>query len=89
MSAAERRQAFDENHPYRSGVAQGYPLLKNAGEELVRAGVSFIDLTEIFSGHEEVLYNDTCCHTNEAGYAIIADRVLESILPTARAEDAE
>ncbi len=81
MHEEERRQAFNEASPYRTGVTKGYPLLAQAGESLLAAGVNFTDLTMIYSDHEETLYQDDCCHTNPEGANIVAQRIYEIILP--------
>ena len=79
MSDEERAAAFDPAHIYRQPVAAGYPYLRAAGEELTSAGVSFHDLTMIFSNHPEPLYSDTCCHLNPAGCEIVAQAIGSAI----------
>lgn len=79
MGSSERRQAFQEDHPLRMPVVEGYPLLVEAGEELSRQGVRFHDLRFLFRNHSEPLYFDTCCHFNQRGCEILADTVAEII----------
>jgi hypothetical protein len=57
---------------YKNAVVGGYPVLRQQGEELRRAGVAFHDLTMVFENVQEPLYIDSCCHLNPAGYARIA-----------------
>lgn len=79
MTAPEKRQAVNEESPYKHAVAKGYPFLVEAGAELQKAGVNFTDLTMIYAGNDRVLYLDDCCHTNSEGSDIVAQRILESI----------
>ena len=81
LNEEERRQAFNEASPYQGGVMKGYPLLEKAGESLLKAGVTFTDLTMIYSDHSETLYQDDCCHTNAEGSNIVAQRIYEVIFP--------
>jgi hypothetical protein len=81
MMDEEKKQAINETSPYRSGVVKGYPELIKAGESLVAAGVKFTDLTMIYADHAELLYQDSCCHTNSAGSDIVAKRIYEVIYP--------
>ncbi len=72
MGEAERKIAFDPNHPYKPPVERGYPLLIEAGKGLAASGVQFHDLTRIFAKMEEPLYFDGCCHVNVRGSHIMA-----------------
>jgi hypothetical protein len=80
MSPAETRVAIMDDHPYRSGVALGYPRLQRAGQSLITQGVAFHDLTRIFADHPEPIYTDSCCHYNQAGYEIMAQAIASSIV---------
>jgi hypothetical protein len=80
LTAAERERAFTEDHPYRAGVEQGYPRLVRAGAELREQGVRFFDLTRVFADETASLYVDDCCHFNETGNLLIADRVARELL---------
>ncbi len=75
LTAQELRVAFREDHPYRAGVVQGYPLLLEAGKKLRRRGVDFYDLTQVFSRTSRTLYKDDCCHPNQEGYRIVGRKV--------------
>jgi hypothetical protein len=75
LSAAERAQAFDPDKPFRDAVERGYPLLREAGRDLVAQGLEFTDLSALFAGVEEPLYIDTCCHFDERGYEMVAEAV--------------
>lgn len=80
LTAEERRQAYLDDHPYRRGVERGYPLLAHEGQDLVRRGVRFRDLSMVFADHSEAIYIDTCCHFNHAGYQIVAREIARTIL---------
>ena len=74
MSSAERRIAYLDENPYRTGVEKGYPLLIRAGR-LAREGVRFRDLTMAFAAWQDPLYADTCCHVNATGSEILRARL--------------
>lgn len=84
MGEAERKVAFDPNHPYRPPVERGYPLLIEAGKGLAASGVRFHDLTRIFATMEEPLYFDGCCHVNTRGSQILGREIAARIFGTAR-----
>ena len=74
------RIAFKEDSSDRHHVLAGYPLLIEEGRQLTDAGVSFHDLTGLFSQVEEPVYADTCCHYNDTGQKLLAAVVAKSIL---------
>jgi hypothetical protein len=80
LDEKEMKTAFRENHPYRAGVAQGYPLLREAGKRLRAAGENFADLTEVFAATPEPIYTDDCCHFGERGNEIMAAKIAETIM---------
>lgn len=80
LSGQERRDAFRNDHPYRNGAKKGYPLLVQEGKRLHQAGVRFVDLTGIFDDRAETLYIDDCCHFNEFGNELVAERVAVAML---------
>jgi hypothetical protein len=79
MDADERRVAIKEDHPYRSSVRKGYPVLSELGKDLVRRGVTFVDLTNVFANTRDVLYRDNCCHVNTVGQRIVVDAMVKTI----------
>ena len=79
MEADERRVAIREDHPYAASVRKGYPALRARGEELVRRGVHFVDLTSIYANTREALYRDNCCHVNDAGRRIVVEAIARTI----------
>jgi hypothetical protein len=79
MDADERRVAIRDDHPYAAHVRKGYPVLRALGQDLVRRGVNFVDLTTIYADTRDVLYRDNCCHVNDAGQRIVADAIARAI----------
>ena len=76
---AERAVAVLPFHPYRTGVIAGYPMLAAQTPALRGSGVPFGDLRDVFRGHPEPIYVDTCCHLTPAGYAIVARAIGERV----------
>ena len=75
LTEEERRVAYREDSPYRAPAAMGYPMLVEAGRQLVAAGVEFHDLSGLFEDVRETIYSDTCCHVNEQGNRMLAGAV--------------
>ena len=46
-------------------------------KKLADNNIRFTDLTEIFINNSEMLYVDTCCHVDQKGYIIVAERICE------------
>ena len=82
LSDEERRTAWRAEQPYREPVERGYPLLEAAGARLRERGVHFASLSQVFSGVEETLYFDDCCHFNEKGMERVAKLMAQTILAT-------
>lgn len=79
LGAQERSVAIDPGSPYAAAIGGGYPHLRAAGSRLAAAGVRFTDLTQLFSGVEEPLYEDNCCHLNPEGNRRLADAIADRI----------
>jgi hypothetical protein len=79
MDAEERRVAIREDHPYAANVRKGYPVLRDLGRDLVRRGVTFVDLTNVYADTRDVLYRDNCCHVNGAGQRIVVEAIAKTI----------
>jgi hypothetical protein len=65
---------------YKPSARLGYPFLIEAGASLLEQGVRFVDLTMIFSDVRETIYRDACCHYNQAGNEIVAERISLEII---------
>ena len=79
LNEVELKQAYHEKHPYKKGVEIGYPYLMKAGRELVKEGVNFYDLTQIFTKEKDQIYVDPCCHYNKKGYQIVNSEIAKLI----------
>jgi hypothetical protein len=79
LSVTERREAFEEESPYRPLIEEGYPMLRAAGEELRARGVAFHDMSLLFAGMGKTLYVDNCCHFNGDGNEILAEALAEAV----------
>jgi hypothetical protein len=75
----EKMRAYKLGHSGREPVERGYPLLVREGAELAAQGVHFHDLTGLFRDHPEWIYADFCCHYNQHGNELLADRIAELI----------
>jgi hypothetical protein len=64
---------------YKPAAQMGYPLLIERGAALRQRGVNFVDLTGIFADVRETIYRDACCHYNQTGNEIIAERMAREI----------
>ena len=78
MSEGERSVARSEEE-FRSSVEKGYPLLREAGETLIRADVPFVDLTQLFAETREPVYRDSCCHLNSTGNRQLARAIADTL----------
>jgi len=55
-------------------------MLSRRGAILRDNGINFVDLTDIFADESRTVYSDICCHVNELGADLIAERVAREIL---------
>jgi hypothetical protein len=75
----EAKVALNDRSPFARPVRLGYPLLRARVPQLLAAGVSFTDLTQIFADHPEPIYKDDCCHVTEAGDQLMAAAIAARI----------
>jgi len=71
LSDEERRKAYLPDHRYGKHVPGGYAALLQQASYLKDQGVTFHDLSMIFVDNSETLYEDTCCHFNGNGLALL------------------
>ncbi len=64
---------------WAESIAKGYPRLRAVGAELATEGVHFLDATQVFAGHEEPIYRDTC-HFGGEGCAILGPVIAKALL---------
>ena len=79
LTRRERAVAVDPDAPFAASVPAGYPLLRAAAEDLRAVGVPVLDLTGVFADVREAIYIDDCCHVNDLGIAMVADRIAEAV----------
>jgi hypothetical protein len=72
---------------FNRDVDSGYPKLQQAGSKLVQDGVEFHDLTLVFRGLAETIYDDGCCHVNPKGSRIIAQAMVAAVAAGGMAQD--
>lgn len=78
----EEMQIAYEQEPfsYKDAAQKGYPMLIEEGTKLVSKNINFVDLTMLFKNDNRTIYNDKCCHYNQLGYDLIADRIAITII---------
>lgn len=65
---------------FNRDVDSGYPKLRQTGAKLAEDGVEFHDLTLVFDGLAETIYDDGCCHVNPKGSKIIAQAMVAAVV---------
>jgi len=80
MSDAERKLAVNPDQKYREGVVNAYHLLVQAGDELVKQDVHFLDMTMLFAETPTPIYIDDCCHYNQQGNEMLATAIARKIV---------
>lgn len=78
----EQNTAIRANHPYTSGVKQGYPELLQQSDRLQQNGVNFFNAITVLDAEPSTVYIDDCCHYNRLGRRIFANYIAESIVQT-------
>jgi hypothetical protein len=64
---------------WREAIVRGYPMLRERGEELVRHGVAFADVSRTFEGVEKTLYFDPC-HFHSSGNVMLSEAIARHFL---------
>jgi hypothetical protein len=82
LSPEEQRMCYRPGLPARPLIEKGYPMLREAGQRLAKQGVSFHDLSMVFSKSPETLYYDNCCHFNQSGNEVMAGAIARALLET-------
>jgi hypothetical protein len=81
----ERERAIAEGGMHDRAVNAGYPALLAEVNRLTAEGVRFTDLTRLYEQVPETLYVDDCCHVNERGSRMMAERIARAIIEDADA----
>jgi hypothetical protein len=87
MGDGERWVAFQSNSQSDEPIREIYPLFIEAGKELAKRGVHFSDQTQLFAGIEDPIYIDRCCHYNEKGNEMLAQKVAQELLDALRQQE--
>lgn len=80
MGPEERARAYQDDHPYRPLVAEGYTRLAAEAPALRAAGVDLLDLTGVFEEDPEPRYKDTCCHVGPSGNVVLARAIVDHLI---------
>jgi hypothetical protein len=89
MGQGERYVAFLPNSHSDKPIRKIYPLFIEAGRQLANRGVNFSDQTRLFADIEEPIYIDGCCHYNEKGNAMLAQKIAEELLAALRRQNVD
>lgn len=73
-----------EDHPFRKGVVNGYPMILETGTIMAAQGFPIYNATQIFWEVKEPVYMDSCCHLNEQGQKIFANYLADIIVKANR-----
>ena len=65
--------------PYRQWVENNYPHFAAAGVALRTEGIAFFDLRQLYDDVTSTIYRDECCHFNQGGNDLLANRIAELI----------
>lgn len=76
-----------EDYSYSIAAKKGYKYLIENGAEIKQKGVNFFDLTPMFKNEKQSVYSDMCCHFNELGNTLIADKIVKRVLESVNIEN--
>ena len=68
------------NYPAGEEIGARYALLKQKIRELQADGVAAFDLTGLYAKESRTVYVDACCHVNELGNELLAERIADTIV---------
>ena len=80
FSDKEQKLAFNKNSPYSEAIKQGYPYLPDIIRPMQQEGINLRSAVDIFDKIRVPTYSDNCCHYNQTGNEVLADRVAEFIV---------
>ena len=81
LSDTELSEAIDVTSPRGKLVNSIYARMQTKGTKAKAQGLNFVDLTQLFSTEQRTLYRDVCCHLNSLGNELLAEAVVETVLP--------
>lgn len=80
LTEEEQRVAYVEDFVGVDYVPRGFAMLSHRGEGLRQNGVHFVDLTKMFRAENRTVYSDFCCHVNQLGAELIANRIAAEVI---------
>jgi hypothetical protein len=80
FSEQEREIAINHESPYREAIESGYQELPDLVRRMREEGVNVLSAVSVFDEIREQTYSDSCCHYNQTGNELLADKVAESII---------
>jgi len=75
----EEQSRFRGNAAIHGFVEKGWPQLRTNWAAASADGLDAVDLTEVFAGTTVTVYGDDCCHLNDVGNRLLAERVIDEI----------
>jgi hypothetical protein len=79
LTEVEQKNFYSPDDYHSRAIQRGYPLMIAGGETLRAAGVSFQNLTNLFSDVSETVYADYFCHYNQHGNDLFAEAIAGKI----------
>jgi hypothetical protein len=73
-------KALLTNYPAGQEIGMRYGLLREEIRQLHDEGVRAFDLTGVFAEESRTVYIDACCHVNELGNELLANRIADDIV---------
>lgn len=77
MSLRERRVSIEES--LESNLEKKFKALRESGRRLKKQNIPVFDFISLFSGTEEEIFADTCCHLNARGNKKLAIEIARII----------
>ena len=80
FSEQEREIAINNDSPYKEAIESGYRELPDLERRMREEGVNVLSAVSVFDEIREQTYSDSCCHYNQTGNELLADKVAESLI---------
>lgn len=76
-SEEERQIAFSDRSPFGPWVPPSYPRFEAMLDEMRAAGIHAWSASRLYDDVAEPVYRDSCCHLNDLGNRLLAERLAE------------
>lgn len=80
LTTLERAHAIESDLERLRNLKTIFTELQASGLKLKKEGVSIFDLTSLFSADGEDIFIDTCCHINDRGNHILAEKMAKEVI---------